>query len=64
MLFLNNIKGGILKSYLDRYSGATVLQITIALRNPLHNQASSWCRNQEFRACCVKQLLTNQGNYI
>ena len=46
MLFLNNIKGGILKSFLCRYSGATVLQITIALRNPLHNQASNWCRNQ------------------
>ena len=34
MLFLNSIKGGILKSYLDRYSGATVLQIKIRTTQP------------------------------
>jgi hypothetical protein len=46
MLFSKNIKESILKPYLGRYSGATVLQIKITPRNPLHNQASSWCRNQ------------------
>ena|GEM_PF-5269787 len=46
MSFKIKVRRAVLNHILKRYDNTSVLEIMQKLRNPLHNQASSWCRNQ------------------